>query len=312
VIHREAEVPQQTSEVRAGPRLVKISRPDKLLFPADGITKADLVAYYRQVAPVMLPHLRGRALMMERYPDGVEAQRIMQKEISDYFPDWIHRAELSKQGGTVTHVVCDDEATLLYLANQACVGLHRWLSKTDRPDCPDQLIFDLDPSGDDFAAVKHAAGLLHGLLDELGLPSSVMTTGSRGLHVLVALDRHADFDEARAFAHDVADLLARRHPDRLTTEPRKQARGNRLYLDVQRNAYAQTAIAPYSVRPLPGAPVAAPLAWPELDEPGLTARTWTIATIEERISADPWRDDRHRGHALGRAQKRLAAIKDDS
>ena len=300
----------QTTQERVGSRAVQISRPEKVLFPGDGITKADLVAYYREVAPVMLPHLRGRALMLERYPDGTDAQRIMQKEISDYFPDWIHRARLAKHGGSVTHVVCDDEATLVYLANQACIGLHRWPAKTDRPEHPDRLIVDLDPARDDFDAVREAAQLLHELLDELGLPSTAMTTGSRGLHVLVALDRRADFDEVRAFAHDVAELLAARHPDRLTTEARKQARRHRLYLDVQRNGYAQTAIAPYSVRALPGAPVAAPIAWSELDDPTVTARRWTMATIGERIRADPWQAQPQRGHALGPAKRRLAALKD--
>ncbi len=298
----------QTLEVRAGSRQVKISRPDKVLFPEDGITKSDLVSYFRKVAPAMLPHLRGRALMLERYPDGIGAQRVVQKEVSGYFPAWLHRAELPKQGGTVTHAVCDDEATLVYLANQACVGLHRWLSKAERPDNPDRLVFDLDPPGDDFEQVKRAARLLHDLLDELELPSVVMTTGSRGLHVLVALDRRAGFDDVRAFAHEVADHLAARHPDSLTTEARKQARRGRLYVDVQRNAYAQTAITPYCVRALPGAPVAAPLDWSELDDPGLTARRWTLATIDERLTRDPWRNVSSHGHALGPARRRLAAL----
>lgn len=298
----------QRLHVRAGPRQVEISRPDKVLFPGDGFTKSDLVSYVRRAARVMLPHLRRRALMLERYPDGIDAQRIMQKEVSDYFPDWLHRAELPKQGGTVTHAVCDDEAALVYLANQACVGLHRWLSKADRPDNPDRLVFDLDPPGDDFGPVKRAARQLHGLLDELELPSTVMTTGSRGLHVLVALDRRSGFDDVRSFAHEVADSLAARHPDSLTTEARKQARRGRLYVDVQRNAYAQTAIAPYCVRALPGAPVAAPLAWSELDDPDLTARRWTLTTIDQRLSRDPWQAESPRGHALGPARRRLAAL----
>lgn len=298
----------QTSQVRAGSRQVKISRPAKVLFPGEGITKSDLVAYFREVAPVMLPHLRGRPLMLERYPDGIDAQRIMQKEVSDYFPGWLHRAELPKQGGTVTHAVCDDEATLVYLANQACVGLHRWLSKADRPDNPDRLVFDLDPPGDDFRQVRQAAQQLHGLLDELELPSALMTTGSRGVHVLVALDRRSGFDDVRAFAHEVADELAARHPDTLTTEARKQARRGRLYVDVQRNAYAQTAITPYCVRALPGAPVAAPLDWSELDDRGLTARRWTVATIDQLLSRDPWRGESPHGHAIGPARRRLAKL----
>ncbi|WP_307806350.1 non-homologous end-joining DNA ligase [Streptomyces sp. FH025] len=297
-------------KLRAGRHTVEINRPDKVLFPQDGITKADLAEYYRGAAPRMLPHLRRRPLMMERHPDGIDGEGFMQKDVPDHFPDWVHTAELPKEDGTVTHALCDDTATLLYLADQACITPHRWLAKADRPDCPDRLVFDLDPPDRDFAPVREAAGQLHELLDELQLPSALMTTGSRGLHVLVPLDRRAPFDDVRAFAREAAELLAARHPDSLTTEPRKQARHGRLYLDVQRNAYAQTAVAPYAVRALPGAPVAAPLAWPELDEPGLTARQWTIRTIGDRLGHDPWQDAPRRGRSLAPARRRLAALRD--
>ncbi|MEU7136035.1 non-homologous end-joining DNA ligase [Streptomyces sp. NPDC046261] len=309
--------------IRAGRHTVEISRPDKVLFPAGGtrgrtgggtdetaLTKADLAEYYRTAARRMLPHLRGRPLMLERCPDGVEGECFLQKDVPDYFPDWVHRAELAKEGGTVTHVLCDDTATLVYLAGQACVTPHRWLARADRPDCPDRLVIDLDPPGHDFAPVREAALLLRDLLDELRLPSMVMTTGSRGLHVLVPLDRRTPFDDVRAFARDLADLLAARHPDRLTTEPRKAARRGRLYLDTQRNAYAQTAVAPYAVRARPGAPVATPLSWDEVDEPELTSDRWTLTTIGSRLDHDPWQDDRTvRGRSLGPARRRLEALR---
>jgi bifunctional non-homologous end joining protein LigD len=237
----------------------------------------------------------------------------MQKDVPDYFPDWVHRAELPKEDGTVTHVVCDDQATLVYLAGQACITPHRWLAKADRPDCPDLLIFDLDPSEDDFAAVREAAQLLHGLLaDELELPCALMTTGSRGLHVLVRLDRGTGFDDVRSFARGLADLLAARHPARLTTAPRKEARRGRLYLDTQRNAYAQTAVVPYAARALPGAPVATPLAWSELDDPDLHAGRWTTATIHERFAHDPWQDALRRGRALAPARRRLTSLQNEA
>lgn len=284
-----------TRRMRAGRRTVDIGHPDKVLFPGDGITKADLAAYYRTVAGVMLPHLRGRPLMLERHPDGTRGPAFMQKDVPDHFPDWIHRARLPKQGGTVTYAVCDDTATLLYLAGQACVTPHRFLSRADRPDHPDRLVFDLDPSGDAssgdaFTVVREAAHGLRELLDELELPSLLMTTGSRGLHVVIPLDRRAPFDDVRSFAQAAAGVLAARDPDRLTTEPRKKDRRGRLYLDVQRNAYAQTAVAPYAVRALPGAPVAAPLAWADLDDPGLTARHRTLADAERLLAENPWHD----------------------
>lgn len=293
--------------VRTGGRTLEISRPEKVLFPEDGYTKADLVDHYGAVARRMVPQLRGRPLMLERHPDGVDEPGFMQKDVPEHFPDWIHRAELPKEDGTVTYALCDDTATLLYLADQACITPHRFLSRADRPDHPDRLVFDLDPPGDDFAPVREAALRLHGLLDELELPALVMTTGSRGLHVLVPLDRRAPFDAVRAFAREAAEVLAARHPDRLTTEVRKERRGDRLYLDTARNAYAQTAVTPYAVRARPGAPVAAPLTWEDVEDPDLTARRWTLGTTEQLLKDNPWRDA-PRGRSLRRATGRLRAL----
>ncbi|GHG98296.1 non-homologous end-joining DNA ligase [Streptomyces rubradiris] len=302
--------------VRAGRRTVEIQRPGKVLFPGrDGApeyTKGDLADYYRSVAPYLLPHLRGRPLMLERRPDGLDGERFMQKNAPGHYPEWITRAEVAKEGGTVTHVVCDDTATLLYLAGQACVTLHRWLARTDRaggPGHPDRLVFDLDPPGDDFAAVREAAGWLRELLTELDLPAAPMTTGSRGLHLVVPLDGRHDFDDVREFARQVAERAVARHPDRLTTAARRADRGDRLYLDVQRNAYAQTAVAPYSVRARPGAPVAVPLTWEQLDDPGTGARRWTLADALEQARTDPWAGLPGRGRGLGPARRRLADIR---
>ncbi|WP_330454920.1 MULTISPECIES: non-homologous end-joining DNA ligase [unclassified Streptomyces] len=288
-------------------KIPEISRPEKVLFPDDGITKAGLADYYRTVARRMLPHLRDRPLMLERLPDGIDGHGFMQKDVPDYFPDWVHHVELPKEDGTVTYPIADDTATLVYLAGQACVTPHRFLSRADRPHHPDRMVFDLDPPGDDFAPVREAALGLHGLLDELELPSLVMTTGSRGLHVVVALDRRDDFDGVRAFARAVADALVAREPDRFTTEARKKARGDRLYLDVQRNAYAQTAVAPYAVRARPGAPVAAPLAWEDVDDPDLDARRWTLRDADALLDRDPWHNPPRR-RSLGRARTLLDAL----
>jgi bifunctional non-homologous end joining protein LigD len=302
-----------TRTVRAGHRTVEVHRPGKVLFPGDGhakeYTKADLVAYYRSVAPFMLPHLRGRPLMLERHPDGVDGPRFMQKNTPEHYPEWIHRVELPKEGGTVCHAVCDDTATLLYLADQACLTLHRWLSRADRHERPDRIVFDLDPADDDFGQVREAARLVGELLDELRLPSGLMTTGSRGLHVVVPISGGHDFDEAREFARDVADVLAAAHPGLLTTAARKKDRGDRLYLDVQRNAYAQTAVAPYTVRARPGAPVATPLSWDQLDAPDVDARRWTVADAMEQARTDPWADLPARGRSLGPARRRLDALR---
>ncbi|MEV0169949.1 non-homologous end-joining DNA ligase [Streptomyces sp. NPDC050803] len=299
--------------VRAGRRTVEVHRPQKVLFPGDGgakeYTKSDLVDYYRSVAPFMLPHLRGRPLMLERYPDGLEGPRFMQKNTPENYPDWVTRVEVPKEGGTVCHTVCEDSATLVLLADQACVTLHRWLSRVGRPDRPDRMVFDLDPAEDDFGPVREAAWLLGELLDEVNLPSALMTTGSRGLHVIVPLNGHHDFDEVREFARDLADTLAAAHPDRLTTEARRKDRGDHLYLDVQRNAYAQTAVVPFTVRARPGAPVAVPLAWTDLDDPGLNAQQWTLADAVDQARTNPWSGVTTRGRALGPARRKLDALR---
>ncbi|MFJ8110628.1 non-homologous end-joining DNA ligase [Streptomyces sp. NPDC096132] len=303
----------EVRRVRAGRRTVEVHRPDKVLFPGDGegpeYTKEDLVAYYRSVAAFLLPHLRGRPLMLERHPDGVDGPRFMQKNTPEQYPQWITRVEVPKEDGTVRHTVCQDSATLAFLADQACLTLHRWLSRTGRLDRPDLMIFDLDPSGDDFDAVREAARWVGGLLDELRLPCDLMTTGSRGLHVVVPLDGRHDFDEVRAFARDTAELLAAAHPDRLTTAARKQDRGDRLYLDVGRNAYAQTAVAPYTVRARPGAPVAVPITWDQLDDPDLGPRRWTVADAVDQARTRPWSATSGRGRALGPARRRLDALR---
>jgi len=298
------------TSITLGRYTVELSNPDKLLFPKDGITKSDVVTFHRDVAELMLPYLRDRPLMMHRFPDGISAEGFYQKQIGDYFPEWIDRIEVRKEGGSTEHVVCNNAATLVYLANQGCISPHLWLSRVDQLEHPDQLIFDLDPPGDDFDPVRFAAQKLHEVLGELELPSYVKTTGSRGLHVVVPLDRYGDFDAVRTFARELAALLADREPKRLTVEQRKDKRQGRLYLDTGRNAYAQTAVAPYAVRPLAGAPVATPLDWDELYEKEIDAQSYTMKNILRRLGQkeDPWRDMRRHGVGLNTARERLREL----
>jgi bifunctional non-homologous end joining protein LigD len=294
---------------------VELSHPDKVLFPDEGFTKRDLAGYYFGAASVMLPLLRARPISMTRYPDGIGHSGIVQKNVPDYFPDWVTRAEVAKQGGSLRHVICDKPATLAYLANQACIELHAFLSKLDAIDHPDQLIFDLDPPGShEFADVIRVAVMLREVLEgDLGLTTFVKTTGGRGLHVHVPLNAAADFETARQFARQVAGLLAARQPDMLTVEQRKDKRGDRIYLDVGRNAYAQTAVAPYGVRGRPGAHVATPLHWAELDDAGLHPGQFTIATMPDRIArlgerGDPWAGLSSRRYGVRPAQDKLAKL----
>ncbi len=271
---------------------ITISNPDKVLFPDDGITKGDLVDYYRQIADRMLPHLRDRPLHMNRFPDGIGGIAIQQKRVPDAFPPWINRATVDlHRGGTITHAVIDNAATLVYLANYNMITAHVWLSRIQAPERPDQLMFDLDPSDDHFRLVRTTALKLKALLEELKLVPFVKTTGSRGLHVVVPITVGPAFEEAHIFADHVAQRLAAGDPDHLTTEFIKQKREGRLFLDVNRNAYGQTAVAAYSVRARRGAPIAVPIAWSTVESDALRPDGITIRNVWDwlRDRDDPWK-----------------------
>jgi bifunctional non-homologous end joining protein LigD len=291
-------------------RKIEISNLDKVLFPEDGITKGNLVDYYRRIAATMLPHIKDRPLTLHRFPDGIGAKGFYQQNVSDYFPDWIARVRLAKEGGKVEHCLCNDAATLVYLAGQACITPHSWLARAGRPRRPDRMIFDLDPPDGDFGIVRLAARVVRAVLDDVGLSSFLMTTGSRGLHVLVPLDASSGFDAVRDFARRVAILAAAREPDRLTTEQRKNKRRGRLYLDTMRNAYGQTAVTPYAVRAKPGAPVATPLEWGEIGDGKLRANRYRIENIFRRLARkrDPWRGIERYAAAVGAHASHLAAL----
>jgi bifunctional non-homologous end joining protein LigD len=274
---------------------VAVSNPGKVLFPDAGLTKADLTGYYERVAEHMLPHVAGRPVSMQRFPSGIDKGGFFHKDVPDHFPDWVARVEVGKKGGTVTHAITCDADTLVYLANYGTITPHVWLSRAAHLDRPDRLVFDLDPSVEDFAAVRSVARDLGDLLRDRGLSPFAMTTGSRGLHVWVPLEPVHGFDDVRGFARDVAAALAERRDD-VTTEFRKAKRGDRLLIDINRNGYAQTAVPPYAVRPRPRAPVAMPLDWEELSDSRLRPDRWTIANAFRRLGrkGDPWADiERH-------------------
>ena len=271
---------------------ITITNPDKVLFPDDGITKGDLVEYYRRIADRMLPQVRDRPLHMNRYPDGIGGIVIQQKRVPDSFPPWIERITVDlHRGGTITHALIDNAATLVYLANYNMITAHVWLSRITAPEQPDLLIFDLDPSGDDFPLVRRTALSLKTMLAELQLVPFVKTTGSRGLHVVVPIVVGPSFEEAHVFTDFVAQRLAAGDPDHLTTEFIKQKREGRLFLDVNRNAYAQTVVAPYAVRARRRAPIAVPIGWPDVESDTLRPDGITMATIWTwlRDHDDPWK-----------------------
>jgi bifunctional non-homologous end joining protein LigD len=300
-----------SEELEIAGHTVEISHRDKVFFPDKGLTKGDLVDYYQRIAQVMLPHLAGRPISMQRFPDGITGEGFYQKEAPDYFPDWIRQVEVlvEGEGEKQPQVVVDSSATLAYLANQACITPHTWLSRAGRLDQPDKLIFDLDPPEDDFDIVREAAFALHDLLEKAGLPAYVMTTGSRGLHVVLPLKASEGFDTVRDFAHGIAAALAAGEPEKWTVEVRKAKRNGRLFLDTMRNAYAQTSVPPYAVRALPGAPVAAPIEWDELRDRQLNSQTYSMMNIFRRLGQkpDPWADIYDHAMSLDHARKRFAS-----
>ncbi|MEE4637208.1 MAG: non-homologous end-joining DNA ligase [Wenzhouxiangella sp.] len=286
---------------------IEISNPDKVLFPDAGLTKRDLIDYYLRIAKVALKHYRDRPLSMHRYPDGIKGDDFFQKHAPDYFPDWIERARLAKQDGEVDYVLANNSATLVYLADQACITPHLALARIDHPHHPDRMIFDLDPSDDDFSKVQQTAISLKNLLEDLRLPVFVQTSGSRGLHLVVPLDRKEDFDSVRAFSDRLTRHLANRNPELMTVEKRKDQRGDKIYLDVQRNAYGQTAVAPYAVRARSGAPIATPLRLSELGASDLGPRKYHVGNLFRRLAQieDPWADMARHACSLKDARERF-------
>jgi bifunctional non-homologous end joining protein LigD len=293
------------------PRIkVDITHPDRILFPGNssrkGITKGELVDYYAAVAETMLPHLDGRPLTLQRFPRGIDEPGFIQQDFAEGMPDWMESAEVDKEGGTVVHPLAQRAEALMWLANQNAITLHSWLSRRGRLQTPDRLVFDLDPTGDDFAVVRATAHSVADVLDDIGLARYVKTTGSRGLHVVVPLRGDANFDTVRQFARDVGAVVVADDPAHRTVEARKDKRGGRVYIDVMRIAYAQTAVAPYSVRARRDAPVATPLEWDELDSRGMRPDRFTLRDVPKRLARqpDPWADmNRHARSLTGPAQR---------
>jgi bifunctional non-homologous end joining protein LigD len=288
-----------------------ITHPEKVLFPDDGITKGDLAAYYEAIAPVMLPHLRGRPVTMERYPGGIGAKGFWQKDVSKGFPEWLQRVEVPKKNGVVHHPIVSDTRSLLWVTNQNTITHHVWGSRVPRLDYPDVCVFDLDPSVEDEAAVRAAAIGLRDLLARLGLPSWVKASGSKGFHIVVPLDGKTPIGHVERFANAVGSVFVSLAPDRLTQEFSKSDRKGRIYVDTGRNGYSATFAAAYTVRARPGAPVSAPCTWDEIERGDATPRTFTLRNMPDRVTqvGDLWADLQRRGRSLKGAIEKLRRLR---
>lgn len=293
-----------------GDRTVEVTSPDRIVFDDVELTKGDLVAYHERIAPTMLPHVTGRPVAMKRYPEGLSAEGFFQRQAPEHLPHWVRREVVPKrEGGSIEAVVVEEAATLVALAQFGVIELHPWLSLADDLERPDRLILDLDPADDDLDGARLATRAVGEVCDQIGLTPRLMTTGSSGYHVVVAIEPDAGFDEVRATARDIARVVAARHPERTTVEQRLQDRRGRVFLDYLRNGYGQTSVAPYGVRALPGAPVATPITWDELGS--VAPRDYAVTNIFRRLGQrdDPWHDVRRED--LGPARDRLAALLDE-
>lgn len=285
-----------------GARCVAITSPDKILFPKNKISKLQLIDYYEAVAPTMLPYMKERMLTMQRFPEGIAHEGFYHKDLPDYFPAWIKRVAVKKQeGGVVHYMVCNNVASLIYLANAACITPHMFLSKTSAMHNPDQMIFDLDPSNPkDFASVKKVAWILKAMLEAYGLVPFVKTTGSHGLHVVVPLKPQHNFDEVRAFARHCAEKIVAKYPKITTLEMRKDKRAGKVFIDTLRNSFGATAVAPYAVRAHPGAPIAMPIFWDDLKKASLRSQSYNIKNVFKRLhkEGDAWKGMKRSARSL--------------
>ncbi|HMJ37263.1 MAG TPA: non-homologous end-joining DNA ligase [Baekduia sp.] len=274
-------------------RAVRLTHPERLLWPGDGLTKGDLYNYFGAVAGAMLPHVRDRPISMQRFRGSVQEGGFFQKEIPRGAPDWLDRVAVGKHGGSVCHLLANSREALQWLGQQGCVTPHVFPRRADRLDRPDRLVIDLDPTLEDFGAVRRAALACGDALRDRGLEPFAMVTGSRGVHVVAPLKRTRDVEDVLAWSRGLAEELAAAHPDALTTAFRKEKRDDRIYVDVARNGPAQTVVAPYAPRARAHAPVATPLRWEELHDDALRPDGWTMRTVLDRLDelgGDPWSD----------------------
>jgi bifunctional non-homologous end joining protein LigD len=289
---------------------VVITHPEKVLFPDDGITKGELAAYYEMIAPIMLPHIARRPLTMERFPAGIGRKGFIQKDVSTGFPNWLQRIEVPKKDGVVHYPLVTDKESLLWVANQNCITPHVWISRAPELFYPDMCVFDLDPSVEDRHMLNAAALAVRDLLAELGLPSWVKTSGSKGFHIVVPLDEKSEMGEVYSFANSVGTLLVKRDPKNFTQEFHKVNRGTRILVDTGRNGWSATHAAVYAVRPKPGAPVSAPCTWHEVESGDVQPGTFTLRKMASRVErlGDLWSEMRKRRRSLKRPLARLKAM----
>lgn len=295
-------------EVRINGKAIRFTHVDKVLFPKGRITKGELLDYYVKIIRYMMPYLQDRVVARKRFPQGIGKPGFYHKEIPSYFPNWISRFRVKKESGWINEVVIKKPRDMIFLVQEDCITPHALLSRIDRINKPDKIVFDLDPSGS-FYKARGVALALRVILQRIGLKSFIMTTGSNGLHVVVPIKRDLNFNEIRNFAGRVAKLAAKSNKD-ATLEIRKNKRKGRVFVDVLRNSYAQMSVPPYAVRAREGAPVATPIYWEEVKK--IKPQDYNIKNVFSRLKkkGNPWKDFFRSAGDVRRARERLGKMRD--
>lgn len=286
------EKKEEKQFIKAGGQSVEITHGDKIIYPKDKLSKLDIASYYLKIANTMLPHAKDRVISMQHFPDGIKGENFYQKRVPDYFPSWIKtiKVKLHEAGGSEEVVVVEKPADLVYLANQTVLPFHLWLSRINKINNPDKIVFDLDPPrGGSFKSLRFAAEKIKEKFEKMHLSVFIMTTGAHGFHVCIPINPTKSFDEVRKFTHEFATELAKEYPKQLTTETHIASRRGRIFIDYLRNSYGQTSVCPYSLRAIDGAPIAAPFRWSELGR--INPQSVNIKNLSSHLkSGDPWKN----------------------
>jgi bifunctional non-homologous end joining protein LigD len=294
-----------------GEAKLKPTNVTKVFWPAEGYTKGDLIAYYERVAPLMLPYLKDRPLVLTRYPDGITGKSFYQKDAPDFAPAWVRTERIYSRDTErdIAYLVVDDVEMLRYVANSGAIPIHLWASRMPSLERPDWLVLDLDPKGAPFTDVVRVALALRRILDRLEVPSYVKTSGATGLHILLPLGARYSYEQCRTFARLLAVLGVEAEPEISTVARPLRARGGKVYIDFGQNGHGQTIVAPYSLRPLPGAPASCPLEWREVTA-RLDPARFTLRTVPPRFDKmdDPLRPVLGDGIDMAAALERIEGL----
>jgi bifunctional non-homologous end joining protein LigD len=289
--------------------MIKWHNVKKIFFPQQNFTKKDILNYYSKASEYILPYLKNRPLTVKRYPNGIKEDGFFQKRSQKYHPDWIDSQKIkmkSEKGKYIKQPICNNKKTLEYFVDKGAIELHLSLAKSSHPYKPVIMVFDLDPSQDNFKKIKKAALIFHDFFESLEIPNFPLLTGSKGLHVIVPLDGNSNFKKVKSIAEKIQSIIIKNNSDLFTKNIRKNKRANKVFIDILRNDYGQTSISPYSVRAIKGAPIAAPITWYELKDKNINSQSYNIKNIFARLGQikQPWQNFFKKGISISKIENK--------